>query len=95
MALIDVGLAVVARVAGPAQAGEGGHAILAGPVVAGVRIALVDIHLTVGPCVAYRMGAQGAQGSVPWPGGCSCPEIPPTRSILWLEGTRMMVLIGG
>lgn len=53
MALVDVGLAVMASVARPAQAGEGGHPILAGPIVAGVGVTLVDVHFTVGPCIAF------------------------------------------
>lgn len=65
VAFIDVGLAVVARVARPAQAGEGGNAVLAGPVVTGVGVALVNVHLTVGPCVACRAGAEKLSGAAP------------------------------
>lgn len=67
VALIDVGLAMVACVARLAQAGEGSDAVLAGSIVAGVGVALINVHLAVGPRVACRAGA-GAQGS------CSCPQ---------------------
>ena len=69
VALIDVGLAVVTGVAGPAQAGEGGDAVLAGPVVTRVGAALVDVHLAVGPRVACRAGP----GDSRWPRAHSCP----------------------
>lgn len=65
VALVDVGLAVVARVAWLAQAGEGGHPVTAGPVVAGVGVALVDVHLTVGPSVACRVGAKVLRAAAP------------------------------
>lgn len=45
--LVDVGLTQAAGVAGTAVAGEGGQAVLAGAIMAGVRVALVDISLTV------------------------------------------------
>lgn len=51
VALIDVGLTVMARVAWLAEAGEGGHTILAGAIVAGVRVTFIDVHLAVGPRV--------------------------------------------
>lgn len=47
LALIDVDVAAVARVAGLAEAGEGGDAVLAGPIVAWVGVALIDVDLTV------------------------------------------------
>lgn len=64
MAFVDVGLAVVASVARPAQAGKGGYPILAGPVVAGVGVALIDVHLTVGPRVAFCAHTAVGIGSV-------------------------------
>lgn len=73
VALIDVGLAMVARVARLAQAGEGSDAVLAGPIVAGVGVALVNVHLAVGPRVACRAGA-GAQGSCSLPTRPSLPQ---------------------
>lgn len=51
VALIDVGLTVMACVAWLAQAGKGGHTILTGTIVAGVRVTLVNVHFAVGPCV--------------------------------------------
>lgn len=48
LALVDVDVAAVARVAGLAEAGEGGDAVLAGPVVARVRVTLIDVDLAVG-----------------------------------------------
>lgn len=51
VALIDVGLTVMACVAWLAEAGEGGHTILAGAIVAGVRVTFIDVHLAVGPRV--------------------------------------------
>lgn len=51
VALINVGLTVMACVAWLAQAGKGGHTILAGTIVTGVRVALVNVHLTVRPRV--------------------------------------------
>lgn len=45
--LVDVGLAQTTGVSGCAVAAEGGQAVLAGAVVAGVRGALVDFCLTV------------------------------------------------
>lgn len=47
LALIDVDVAAVARVAGLADAGEGSDAVLAGPIVARVRVALINVNLTV------------------------------------------------
>lgn len=47
LALVDVDVAAVARVAGLAEAGEGGNAVLAGPVVARVRVTLIDVDLAV------------------------------------------------
>lgn len=47
LALIDVDVAAVARVAGLAEAGEGGDAVLAGPIVARVGVALINVDLTV------------------------------------------------
>ena len=47
MALVDVDVAAVACVAGLAEAGEGGDAVLAGPIVARVRVALIDVDLAV------------------------------------------------
>lgn len=47
LALVDVDVAAVARVAGLAEAGEGGDAVLAGPIVARVGVALIDVDLTV------------------------------------------------
>ena len=52
LTLVDVGFAQAASVAGSAETGEGSQAVLAGPVVAGVRGALVDVHFTVRPSVA-------------------------------------------
>lgn len=53
VALIDVGLTVMACVAWLAQAGKGGHTILTGTIVAGVRVTLVNVHFAVGPCVTF------------------------------------------
>lgn len=47
LALIDVDVAAVARVARLAEAGEGGDAVLAGPIVARVGVALINVDLTV------------------------------------------------
>lgn len=47
LALVDVDVAAVACVAGLAEAGERGDAVLAGPVVAWVRVTLIDVDLTV------------------------------------------------
>lgn len=49
--LIDVGLTVMACVAWLAEAGKGGHTILAGTIVTGVRVTLINVHLAMGPCV--------------------------------------------
>ena len=51
--LVDVGLTQAAGVAGAAIAGEGGQAILTGAIVAGVGVALIDVGLTVLPCVTF------------------------------------------
>lgn len=58
-ALVDVGLAVVARVTRAAEAGEGGDAVLAGAVVAGVGVALINVHLAVHPRVPWTTGGAG------------------------------------
>lgn len=50
LALVDVDVTAVARVAGLAEAGEGGNAVLAGPVVTRVRVTLIDVDLAVGTC---------------------------------------------
>lgn len=47
LTLIDVDVAAVAGVAGLAEAGEGGDAILAGAIVARVRVTLIDVNLAV------------------------------------------------
>lgn len=47
MALINVGLTVMACVAWLAEAGKGGHTILAGTIVTGVRVTFVNVHLAV------------------------------------------------
>lgn len=52
--LVDVGLTQAASVARTAVAGEGSKAILTGSIVARVRVALVDVSLTVLPCVAWK-----------------------------------------
>lgn len=52
LTLVDVSFAEAAGVAGSAETGERGQAVLTGPVVAGVRGALVYVHLTVRPSVA-------------------------------------------
>lgn len=51
VALINVGLTVMACVTWLAQASKGGHTILAGTIVTGVRVTLVNVHLAVGPHV--------------------------------------------
>lgn len=51
-ALVDVGLAQAAGESGVALAAEGGQAVDAGAVVAGVRVTLVYVRLTVPPGVA-------------------------------------------
>lgn len=51
--LIDVGLTQAAGVARMAVASEGGKAILTSAIVAGVRVAFIDVNLTVLPCVAW------------------------------------------
>lgn len=53
MAFVNVGFTVMACVARLAEAGKGGHAILAGTIVAGVRVTLINVHLAVGPCVTF------------------------------------------
>lgn len=45
--LVDVGLTQPARVSRVAVAAEGGQTVAAGAVVAGARVALVDVRLTV------------------------------------------------
>lgn len=52
--LIDVGLTQTAGVTGATVAGEGGQAVFTGAIMAGVRVALVDVSLTVLPCVTWR-----------------------------------------
>lgn len=52
--LIDVGLTQAASVAWTAVAGKGGQAVLTRAVVTGVRVALVDVSLTVLTRIAYR-----------------------------------------
>lgn len=47
MALINVGLTVMACVAWLAEAGKGGHTILAGTIVTGVRVTFINVHLAV------------------------------------------------
>lgn len=49
--LVDIGLTQAASVARAAQAGEGSQAVLTGAIMAGVRVALIDVSLTVLPCV--------------------------------------------
>lgn len=49
--LVDVGLTQAASVAGTAVAGEGGQAVLTSAIMAGVRVALIEISLTVLTCV--------------------------------------------
>lgn len=51
--LIDVGLTQAASVAGVAVTSEGCQAILTGAIVAGVRVAFVDVDLTVLACVTW------------------------------------------
>lgn len=53
VALIDVGLTVMACVAWLAQAGKGGHTILTETIVTGVRVTLVNVHFAVGPRVTF------------------------------------------
>lgn len=89
VALVDVGLAVVARVARLAQAAEGGHAVLAGPVVAWVGVTLVDVHLAVGPRVACRgggplSGLPGCPGHHQADPGSSCSH----QGSLGMSGAR-------
>lgn len=64
MALINVGLTVMARVAWLAQAGKGGHTVLADTVVTGVRVTLVNVHLAVGPRVTFCAHAGVGVGPV-------------------------------
>lgn len=65
MALIDVGLTVVACVAWLAEAGEGGNTVLTGAIMTGVRVTLVNVHLTVGPCVTWIRGGKAQEGLGP------------------------------
>lgn len=58
-ALVDVGLAQAARVARAAVAGEGGQAVLAGAIVARVRVALVHVRLAVLTGVTWRGRRKG------------------------------------
>lgn len=51
--LIDISLTQAASVARAAVAGEGGEAVFAGAIVARVRVALVDVGLTVLPGVTF------------------------------------------
>lgn len=64
MALINVALTVVARVARLAQAGEGGHPILAHPVVAGVGVTFINVHLAVEARVAFCAHAAVGVGPI-------------------------------
>lgn len=59
VAFINVGFTVMACVARLAEAGKGGHAILAGTIVAGVGVTLINVHLAVGPCVTWTTGRVG------------------------------------
>lgn len=52
VALVELVLAAVAGVAGVAVAGVAGDAVHAGAVVAGVRLAVVDVALAQRPLVA-------------------------------------------
>jgi len=52
---VDVDLAVLALEAGQALAGVRGDVVSAGAaVLAGTRLALVDLHLAINPCRAER-----------------------------------------
>lgn len=67
VALINVGLTVMACVAWLAEAGKGGHTILAETIVTGVRVTFIDVYLAVGPCVTWitrRMGIVELQGQL-------------------------------
>lgn len=57
VALVDVGLAVVARVARWHKQLKVATPVLAGPVEAWVGVTLVDVHLAVGPRRFCRGGA--------------------------------------
>lgn len=83
LALVDVDIAAVARVAGLAVASEGSNAVLAGPVVAWVGVALIDVHLAESAretCHQWegdrvRMGMcseDGGHPPPPWPGLRQC-----------------------
>lgn len=54
VALVELVLAAVAGVAGVAVAGVAGDAVHAGAVVAGVRLAVVDVAVAQRPFVAWR-----------------------------------------
>lgn len=56
--LVDVGFTQAASVARAAVTGEGSQAILAGAIMAGIRVALVDVNLTVLPCISCKVGDQ-------------------------------------
>lgn len=51
--LIDVSLTQAASVARTTVACEGGQSIFTGAIVAGIRVTLVDVYLTVLPCIAF------------------------------------------
>lgn len=68
--LVDVGLTQAAGVARTAVAREGGQPVFTGAVVAGIRVALIDVYLTMLPCISFCtfagvfVGTVGAFGSV-------------------------------
>lgn len=64
LAFVDVGLAQAAGVARPAVAGERGQTVLTGPVVTGVRVALVYVRFAVKTSVAFCAFACVLVGSV-------------------------------
>lgn len=107
LALVDVDVAAVARVAGLAEAGEGGDAVLAGPVVARVRVTLIDVNLTVSTCETcqqqdrhgVRMGTWGGghgvgMGDTEWGWGTLLPTLSRCDAVHWGAFTCPTVISG-
>lgn len=81
--LINVGLTVMACVAWLAEAGKGGHTILAQTIVTGVRVTLVNVHLAVGPRVTFCAHAGVGVGPIQALGAI----------LAWCAGTLIHVIL--
>lgn len=76
LALVDVDVAAVARVAGLAEAGEGGNAVLAGAVVTRVRVTLIDVDLAVSTRETWQERHRVRMRDTGWGWGTHLPTLP-------------------